>query len=147
MFRSSSPVFPADRVRLTQRERIRLGSEIVAAYLAVRWRLLRSGLPQTVAAARRAGPSALKPVDAAASISAAVRLGRGVERTLGVLPFDSRCLIRSLVLVRILARRGLDTSMVLGVSAKPGFTAHAWVEYVGIPLLPTSARFERLTEM
>lgn len=143
----NSPVFPADRVRLTHRERVRLASEIIAAYLAVRWRLIRSGLPETVAAARRAGPSRVSPVDAAASASAALRLGRGVERTLGALPFDSRCLIRSLVLVRILARRGLETSMVLGVSANPGFTAHAWVEYEGVPLLPTNPRFERLTEM
>ncbi len=141
------PVVPTDRLRLTRAERIRLGSEIIAAYLAVRWRLVRSGLPQTVAAARNVSTSGLTPIDEAASASAALRLGRSVERTLGTLPFDSRCLIRSLVLLRILARRGLEASMVLGVSAKPGFTAHAWVEYEGIPLLPTSARFERLTEM
>jgi hypothetical protein len=140
-------VFPAEHVRLTRSERVRLGLEIVAAYLAVRWRLVRSGLPQTVAAARSASSSPPRPADGAASASAALRLGNGVERTLGALPFDSRCLIRSLVLVRILARRGLESSMVLGVSAKPGFTAHAWVEYEGVPLLPTSARFERLAEM
>jgi hypothetical protein len=63
------------------------------------------------------------------------------------MPFDSRCLIRSLVLVRILARRRIASSLVLGVSTTPAFEAHAWVEHAGVALLPTSARFQRLSEM
>ena len=35
------------------------------------------------------------------------RLGRAVMRTLDPLPLDSRCLVRSLVLTTLLARRGV----------------------------------------
>ena len=54
------------------------------------------------------------------------------------LPFDSRCLIRSLVLVRILSRRSIDdATLVIGASVEGGFAAHAWVEHDGEPVLPT----------
>jgi hypothetical protein len=145
--RLSSPVLPTRRARLSPGEKARLGAEIAGAYVVVRWRLLRGGLPEAVDAARRVEPPSPGALDDGASLAAARRLGTAVERTLGAMPFDSRCLIRSLVLVRILARRGIASSLVLGVSAKPGFAAHAWVESDGVALLPTSARFQRLTEM
>ena len=50
---------------------------------------------------------------------AAVRLGRAIGRTLSILPFDSRCLVRSLVLAELLARRGIDSRVVIGVSQGP----------------------------
>ena len=147
MSRISSPVVPARRIRLGPGEKARLGAEIVAAYVAVRWWLLRAGLPEAVSAARRIEPPAPFRMDQSASLAAARRLGGAVERILGAMPFDSRCLIRSLVLVRILARRGLASRVVLGVRAKPSFSAHAWVEYAGVPLLATGEEFERLAEM
>jgi hypothetical protein len=58
---------------------------------------------------------------------------------------DSRCLVRALVLTRMLARRGIESSFVLGVAAQPAFAAHAWLERAGVPLLSTSSRFHRLT--
>lgn len=112
--------------------------------MLVRWWLLRSGLPQALAAARRQSGSAA-PVDL--PIRSMLRLGRGVEQTLGHLPFDSRCLIRSLVLTRILARRGLSSSVVFAARSKPRFEAHAWVEHGGVALLPQGAGLHRLTEM
>jgi hypothetical protein len=145
LVRMSRRVIPADRVRLTRGEKIRLGTEIVGTYLAVRWWLLRGDVSDALVAARRTKSPSQRHDDKALLV--AFRLGSAVERTVGTLPFDSRCLIRSLVLTRILARRGLESSFVVGVSAHPTFAAHAWVEYAGIAVLPTDIRFSRLAEM
>ena len=76
------------------------------------------------------------------------RLARAVRRTLRTLPADSRCLMQSLVLTRLLARRGRSASLVIGVSPAGTFTAHAWVEREGVPLLPTHEdEFSRLAEL
>lgn len=69
-------------------------------------------------------------------------------RTLTVLPADSRCLMRSLVLTGLLARRGISSSLIIGVRLEPEFAAHAWVEYGGEPLLPPGdPSLGRLTEL
>jgi hypothetical protein len=79
---------------------------------------------------------------------AGVRLGQAVGRTLRHLPFDSRCLMRSLVLTSLLARRSIDSSLVIAVQAEPGFRAHAWVERRGVPLLPpVGPPFRRIVEI
>jgi hypothetical protein len=71
-----------------------------------------------------------------------------VSRTLDVVPFDTPCLTRSLVLLSILARRRSKVQLVIGVRPGSEFGAHAWVELEGRPLLPPGAdRFERLTEI
>ena len=75
-----------------------------------------------------------------------LRLGTAVQKMLGVLPFDSRCLVRSLVLKHMLAKRGVPSSLVIGIRNEPTFIAHAWVERDGVPLLPTDSSFHRLTE-
>ena len=79
--------------------------------------------------------------------STGLRLGRAVELTLRKLPVDSRCLVTALVLTRMLARRGIDSTFVLGVRANPSFGAHAWVERNGVALLPTTSAFTRLSEL
>lgn len=66
----------------------------------------------------------------------AVSLGTIVRRVLAVLPTERRCLIRSLVLVRLLERRGLQNTLVIGVDNHETFAAHAWVEHDGIRVLP-----------
>ena len=65
------------------------------------------------------------------------RLGRPISLTLDPLPWDSRCLVRSLVLLAMMARRGARCDLLIG--ARPGteFEAHAWVEHAGYPVLPT----------
>ena len=46
-----------------------------------------------------------------------------------------RCLTRSLVLVRLLQRRGLTAELRIGVDrTSPSFAAHAWVEHAGVAL-------------
>lgn len=122
--------------------------EILLAYARVRWSLARSGLPATIAAARRfGGDPGVHPSPTGEAVLGA-RLGRAVVRTLRLLPTDSRCLMRSLVLTRILARRGVDSALVIGVAVEPEFAAHAWVERGDVPLLPTNgsgyARLVRL---
>jgi hypothetical protein len=78
----------------------------------------------------------------------ALRLGRAVVRTLAVLPADSRCLMRSLVLTGMLARRGSPGALVIGVKPGEVFGAHAWVELDGRPLLSAgNGEFARLVEL
>ena len=61
---------------------------------------------------------------------------------------DSRCLMQSVVLVAMLARRGAEASLVIGVRPGVDFGAHAWVELAGRALLPTFGDdFARLVEL
>lgn len=133
---------------LTRREKLSLACEIVATYLRVRLLLTRDDLPTVLARLRspRADRSAF--ADALAEKAAAIRLGRAIGRTLSLVPGDSRCLMRSLVLTSLLARRGVDVRLVIGVATGPDFQAHAWVESDGIALLsPFEDAHERLVEL
>lgn len=131
---------------LSPREKLALGTEIVGAYARARWLLWRTDLPTTLAALRSSAPRPdLRAVD---TTQTGVRLGRAVGRTLRHLPFDSRCLMRSLVLTSILTRRGIESSLVIEVQSTPRFAAHAWVERDGVPLLPAGGpSFRRLLEI
>lgn len=131
---------------LSRREKAALGLEILSAYSRARWLLWRTDLPSTLAALR-AG-AAEQTADPAEAQRAGVRLGQAVGKALRHLPFDSRCLMRSLVLTRLLARRGIDTSLVIAVKPESQFIAHAWVEREGVPLLePAGPPFSRLVEL
>lgn len=127
------------------REKLGLGFEIVSAYARARWWLWRADLPRTVSALRRARGHPSEPADLE---RAGVRLGWVVGRTLRHLPFDSRCLMRSLVLTSLLARRGIDSELVIAVHPESGLEAHAWVESRGIALLPPAEPpFSRMVEI
>lgn len=129
---------------LSARGKVALAAEILGAYMRVRLALRRTSLPDAIATLREppAGPAPDDPG------RAGLRLGRAVVRTLRFLPTDTRCLMRSLVLTRLLARRGIEATFVLGVSRADGFESHAWVEHAGRPLLPPgSPTFERLLEL
>jgi hypothetical protein len=123
-----------------------LAAEILSAYVQVRWRLRRTDLPRTLAAVR-AGR-----IDSTAttreSLVLGSRLGQAVGRTLRLLPTDDRCLMQSLVLTRLLADRGIESALVIGVVVDPEFAAHAWVESDDVQLLPTSgSAYARLVRM
>jgi hypothetical protein len=121
-----------------------LAFEILDAYMRARWALRRAELAEALEHLR--GPAILPVPDNAAR--AGVRLGRAVVRTLRPLPTDTRCLMRSLVLSRLLARRGVPATLVIGVSREHGFESHAWVEHDGVPLLPPGGpTFTRLLEL
>jgi hypothetical protein len=49
------------------------------------------------------------------------------ERARRYVPFEPSCLVDSLSLMRFLARRGLPSRIVIGVSLHP-FSAHCWVQ-------------------
>jgi len=130
--------------RLTLREKLALIIEILTAYVTM-WRTL--GRPDVLGMAAKArdvshGPRLTDPLEH----QVARRLGKVVGKVLRVLPTDSRCLIRSLVLVRILSRRAIPSTIVIGVRKDSDFEAHAWVEHDGEPILPAGP-YTRLMEM
>jgi hypothetical protein len=123
------------------RLRVRVAAEIVFSYGLVRWRLVRGDVREVVAALRG---DARDLYDAEDARRLGLRLGQPVRRTLDPLPWDSRCLMRSLVLLRMLARRGVVCRLVIGVRPGEKLGAHAWIEHDGTPLLPTLG-YEPLT--
>jgi Transglutaminase-like superfamily len=131
---------------MTAARRARLGAEIVAAYTRARWQLRRRDLPGTLAHLRACAPA--ERIDGEQARIAALRLAGAAGRVLRLIPADTRCLMRSLVMTRLLARRGVDATLVLAVRTADGFGAHAWVEVDGQPVLePASSPFERLAEL
>jgi hypothetical protein len=111
-------------------ERLALVAEILTTYVFVRWQVRRHDLPAAVAALRAGRRVAV--VDREPR-----RLAAFAERIVARIPGDSRCLMRSLVVLAMLARRGVDARLVLAARPTPEFAAHAWVERNGDPLLPT----------
>lgn len=134
---------------LALRQQLRLAAEVLAAYARLRPSLAREGLPAALSAARTASVSASEGyVDEMAERRyVGYRLGNVVQRVLKFVP-DARCLMRSLVLVRILARRGIPSTLVIGVAPAPHFRAHAWVEVDGLAVLPAyESDYSRLSEL
>jgi hypothetical protein len=125
--------------------RVKLVLEIVAAYGAASWNLRRRGLRDALAWLR-AGPEGA-PDPPANAVAVGRRLGRAVRRTLSALPADSRCLMSSLVLTRLLAKRGIASELVISVQPGEKFGAHAWVEHNGAALLPPDGQDRRLTTL
>lgn len=125
------------------RAKAALAVEIAIMYVRVRWLLRRHDLPSVVAALRGAEP--LTTDHRRQALGA--RLGHGIERALRYVPFDARCLVRSLVLLGLLARRGTASTLVIGVEVEPAFSAHAWVESGGCALLPPLDETSRLVEL
>lgn len=126
-------------------EKLLLTGEILAAYVPS-MRILRArDVSDMARRARDVAPDGTMP-EAGLEHQVALRLGRAVSRTLALLPTDSRCLIRSLVTLRLLARRRMDSKLVIGVRNEGSFQAHAWVEHQGRPILPAGS-YTRLTEL
>ncbi len=148
-------------------DRVELAGEILLSYLLARRDLAGAPIADVVAGlrspARRAplvgsaaGDVALAPDVAVAreqdvsseALVRARRLARAVVATLRLLPGDTRCLLRSLVLTRLLARRGIPSRLVIAARTDPEFLAHAWVECGGAPVLdPGDETFGRLVEL
>jgi hypothetical protein len=115
----------------------------------VRWAIRGDDLRGAVARLRRDfSEASVATAGADDRHGMASRLGYVVSSILRLLPTDSRCLMRSLVLTRLLARRGVPSTLIIGVSAAPEFAAHAWVELAGRPLLFSyGPAFSRLVEL
>ena len=126
--------------RMSLAKRAALTGEIIGTYRRARRLHGPSILPRRW---RRSGRKPAPPAkqitaDPGARLFAAVRIGRAVILVLGRLPADRRCLIRSLVVSSMLARRQIPARLVLGVrpDADDPFLAHAWVEHAGVPVIP-----------
>jgi hypothetical protein len=114
--------------------RLPLGAEVLRTYVRVH-RANRRADVRRVLRDLRAGPRTIT-VEPAAVARTAARLAGATQRVLRLIPADTRCLNQSLVLSALLARRGIDSRVVIGVSSsQEAFGAHAWVEVDGRPLL------------
>lgn len=112
--------------------KLRLAGEILSTYVRVRWAMRREELHLLVRRLRTSGGAAQPfPQERREQLAGAV-MG-----LLAVLPTDSRCLVRSLVYLAMLERRGVESTLVIGVRTEPEFAAHAWVECESEPLLPS----------
>jgi hypothetical protein len=132
---------------LGARDRLGLAGEIALAYVQARRRLRREPIATAVVKLRGGSRLTTAPAPVAAT-ERATRLGRAVVRMLSLLPGDTRCLVRSLVLTRLLARRGIPARLVIGARTTPAFLAHAWVECDGVAVLdPGDGSFARLVEL
>jgi hypothetical protein len=130
----------------TELRRGRLAVEIVAAYVRARRELRRAPITEVVERLRL--PVSAQPIEGVYLLYEARRLGRAVVRALTVLPGDTRCLRRSLVLLQLLSRRGIEAELVIGTRTSPDFLAHAWVEHDGEPVLsPGDGSFNRLVAL
>jgi hypothetical protein len=138
-----APLPPAGQVGLLARAR--LAAEILAAYLPLA-RVVRTNDVRDMAARARAVRGPRTPTPPEREHETAVRLAGMVERTLSVLPTDNACLIRSLVTLRVLEHRSVAGRLVIGVRSDPDFTAHAWVEHDGTPVLE-AGRYEPILEL
>ena len=102
--------------------------------MPVVWVSLRAfGLPRTLAWAVAPRPSE-RINDSHVATHAS--LGRLVNIAARYGPIRAACLVRSLVLVRILSGRGVTGTLQIGVrkGSSTQLDAHAWVEYEGIPV-------------
>jgi transglutaminase superfamily protein len=132
--------------RRSYRARGRLALEILAAYVQSRRALRRAPIDEVVAELRSQPPSVAPFVTD--TLQEAHSLGWAVARLLAHVPGDTRCLVRSLVLTRLLASRGVTSKLVIGTQSSPEFLAHAWVEHDGTPVLdPGGETFGRLVEL
>lgn len=152
---------PADQPsvnRLSLHGRLHLAREILLAYARVRWLVGRRELPElvgTLRAGTRRRSDARSPRRRATPVLPdgardGLRLAAAVVRTLEALPLDSRCLMRSLVLLTLLERRGTHVELVIAVqpTRRERLSAHAWVELEGRPLLePGTDDYARLVTL
>jgi hypothetical protein len=135
---------------MAARLKVVLATEILIAYLRVRWLMRRRDIRSIVATVRVTRRRRAVEVASGSSDDRLVadRLGIAVRKTLRVLPTDSRCLVQALVLSRLLSARAISSTLVIGARPEPTFDAHAWVEHDGRPVLPPQGFDElRLVEM
>jgi hypothetical protein len=115
----------------------RVTAEAWALMMAARLglRLLRLGRVRALAR-RLAQGGAGAPADPAEVAAALARASRGVPR--------ATCLVQALAGAVMLARHGHTASLRIGVGARPGVVAHAWVESDGAVVVGAEGRDGRV---
>jgi hypothetical protein len=134
------------RALLPLRLRLALILEILSVYAATLVRMRRHNVGEMIGRRRDWSPAedrspsvgvqGRQPPASEKYTRVARRLGWAVNRTLSVLPTDSRCLVQSLVLTRLLAARSIHSRLVIGARSDGPFMAHAWVECGSVAVLP-----------
>ena len=126
--------------------KVRLALEIALTFIVVRWRMRRQVDVEKLTALLRPGsPETVVDPD---TLRRTKLLGNRVTLLMRVLPGDTRCLARSLVLIRLLVRRGIGATLVIGVHPGPLFGAHAWVELSNEALMvPIEPGGQRILEV
>jgi hypothetical protein len=121
--------------------RLALIIEILCVYAVIVIRLRRHGVGEIASGGRGRRQFSVNSVHASQVSQehalVARRLGWAVTRTLTVLPTDSRCLVQSLVLQRLLIARSIPSRLVIAARADGPFMAHAWVECNSVAVLPS----------
>ena len=123
--------------------RLRLAAEIVWTAVRVRRLVRRSDVPTAVACCRAEGRRSIPALPE----GEVVRVSRAVRQILGVLPGDSSPRVSSLVLIAVLDRRGIDTSLVIGVRDGVALAPQAWVEVGETPAAPRREKFAQLVAL
>lgn len=131
----SGLVIPQGVHGLSALEKVALSREILLTYARTRRLLSHEVLPKALARAREER-NPIAPRSDQDQLLISLRLGHAVGRTLALVPMDAKCLTRSLVLTSLLARRGIESTLVIGVRRNGDFEAHAWVEHDDRPVLP-----------
>ena len=114
-------------------DKISLGLQVWVLALIAWWRMKRVPLPDLVVSWSSAAlvSDARRPQD----------LSRIVDRVLTVGRWQPRCIVRALVLYRLVAQRGHEPALVIGMPEKPrSKDTHAWVELAGRDLGPPPGR-------
>jgi hypothetical protein len=112
--------------------RITIEALLLPVAISFAFRLV--GVPRTQAWLRRwtLGQRSRSGVETGDVVDMACRAQRRISRATGIL---GPCLVRSLTLWTILARRGVEVSLRVGFRKRDGkFEGHAWVEYEQSPL-------------
>jgi len=118
---------------LSAPDKLRLALRVWRTYLRVRLGLRRADLPTAVSQLAMT-PSKVRRYPPG-------RLSRAVDRALAPLPGDPTCLVRSLVLFRLLREQGDEAEIVIGLPEHPvTHAAHAWVELAGRDVGPPPGR-------
>jgi hypothetical protein len=123
-----TPAYPLGPVA-----KLRLLWKVWATALAVAVGLRRERLPAMITrlGAPAVSASDARSADAHPPLPPAL-LSRAVSRGLRLGPWQPRCLIRALVLYRLLRAQGDEPVLVIGLDAvRPTTEAHAWVELDG----------------
>jgi hypothetical protein len=133
--------------KLAPGQRLRLAAEVLWTYTRVRWVMRDDDAERAVTRLRGRKSAQVRKLAEGEQFVAAWRLAHVAGRVLNLLPTDSRCLFRSLTVMCMLDRRGLEQTLVIAVRPRP-FAAHAWVEVDGHPVLRgADSGYERLLEL
>lgn len=120
---------------LSGAERRRLAFSFAATRLVAAGLALFGYRRTHAALSRWPGPRVTRFSSEAGAAARARSIARIVAIASGRGPVRATCLRRSLVVWWLLRREGIDSQVKVGVQRGPeGLDAHAWVEFLGLPL-------------